>query len=244
MNDSSSGDTTQDMPHKQDLPQTMADDPVTSATDGDLATDVQADAASAAETSEGATEETPDLEETPDSEETPDLEKTPEQKLEEAMEAVAKFQDLALRAEAEMQNLRRRTQRDIENAHKYGLERFLQNLLPVLDSLDKAIEPPHSDTQTEGEQPILEGVRLCHKLLLDTLAKEQVVIIEPEGAPFDPNEHEAIAMVEHQDMEPNSVVTVVQKGYKLNNRLVRPATVMVSKLPEADADASTNEDDT
>ena len=230
MNDSASGDTTQDRPQKR-----AEDDTAAHATDEDRATDAPRDTASVAE---GAIEETPDIAETPDLEETPSLEETQEQKLEEAMAEVAKFRDLALRAEAEMQNLRRRTQRDIENAHKYGLERFLQNLLPVLDSLDKAVETPHSGTRTEDEHPILEGVRLCHKLLLDTLAKEQVAIIDPEGAPFDPNEHEAIAMVEQHDMEPNSVVTVVQKGYKLNNRLVRPATVMVNKLPEADADAS------
>ncbi len=179
-------------------------------------------------TDDGGTDESQAPEAQPDAE-------SLEQTLEQTLEEVEKFRDLALRAEAEMQNMRRRTQRDIENAHKYGLERFLQNLLPVADSLEKGIGASVDDTQTEAEHPMVEGIRLCHKLLMDILAKENVVVIDPVGEPFDPNEHQAISMVEHQDMEPNSVVTVVQKGYKLNNRLMRAATVMVSKTPEAEA---------
>lgn len=158
---------------------------------------------------------------------------TSEEALEQAVAEVEKFRDAALRAEAEMQNMQRRTARDVENAHKFGLERFLQNLLPVVDSLEKAIE---SAEQTEGDasDAIVEGVSLCHKLLVDVLAKENVEVIDPVGAPFDPNEHQAMSMVENPDMEPNSVFAVVQKGYKLNGRLVRAAMVMVTKAP-ADA---------
>ena len=143
-----------------------------------------------------------------------------------ALLEVEKFRDLALRAEAEMQNLQRRTARDVENAHKFGVEKFVQNMLPVVDSLEKAIESTGDNTDA-----IAQGVRLCHKLMVDTLIKEGVEIIDPVGEPFDPNEHQAMSMVENPDMEPNSVLAVVQKGCKLNGRLVRPAMVMVTKAP-------------
>ena len=149
-----------------------------------------------------------------------------------ALSEVEKFRDMALRAEAEMQNLQRRTARDVENAHKFGVEKFVQNMLPVVDSLEKAIE-----SIGENVDAIAEGVRLCHKLMVDTLNKEGVEITDPVGEPFDPNEHQAMSMVENPDMEPNSVVAVVQKGCKLNGRLVRPAMVMVSKAPAKDAPA-------
>jgi molecular chaperone GrpE len=143
-----------------------------------------------------------------------------------ALLEVEKFRDLALRAEAEMQNLQRRTARDVENAHKFGVEKFVLNMLPVVDSLEKAIE-----STGDKDDAIAEGLRLCHKLMVDTLSKEGVEIIDPVGEPFDPNEHQAMSMVENPDMEPNSVLAVVQKGCKLNGRLVRPAMVMVTKAP-------------
>jgi len=149
-----------------------------------------------------------------------------------ALSEVEKFKDVALRAEAEMQNLQRRTARDVENAHKFGVEKFVQNMLPVVDSLEKAIE-----SIGENVDAIAEGVRLCHKLMVDTLNKEGVEITDPVGEPFDPNEHQAMSMVENPDMEPNSVLAVVQKGCKLNGRLVRPAMVMVSRAPAEDAPA-------
>ena len=132
-----------------------------------------------------------------------------------------------------MQNLQRRTARDVENAHKFGVEKFVQNLLPVVDSLEKAIEVTE---QASGDnvEAIAEGMRLCHKLMVDTLIKEGVEIVDPAGEPFDPNEHQAMSMVESADMEPNSVLAVVQKGCKLNGRLVRPAMVMVTKAPQTE----------
>ena len=154
-----------------------------------------------------------------------------EEQLEKALEEVATFQDIALRAEAEMQNVRRRSERDIENAHKFGMERFLQNLLPVLDSIEKALESSEEDGHAEDDS-VMEGIKLCHKLLLDALHRENVEVVDPLGEPFDPTAHEAMTGVEKPDMEPNSVFAVVQKGYKLNSRLVRPAMVMVSKAPE------------
>ncbi|MBT4159711.1 MAG: nucleotide exchange factor GrpE [Gammaproteobacteria bacterium] len=156
---------------------------------------------------------------------------TPEAALEKAQEEVLKFKDLALRAEAELQNMQRRTTRDVENAHKFGLERFLQNLLPVVDSLEKAIEASEQASD-EASGAIAEGVSLCHKLLIDVLGKESVEVIDPVGEPFDPNEHQAMSIVENPEMEPNSVFAVVQKGYKLNGRLVRAAMVMVTKAPQ------------
>ena len=168
-------------------------------------------------------------------------EPTPEQALEAALEEVAKYRDAALRAEAEVQNMQRRTARDVENAHKFGIEKFLQNLLPVADSLEKAIESAEQASSGDAENAIAEGVRLCHKLLIDVMARENVEVIDPIGEPFDPNEHQAMSMVENPNMEPNSVFAVVQKGYKLNGRLVRAAMVMVTKAPAAAAESGGDE---
>jgi molecular chaperone GrpE len=150
----------------------------------------------------------------------------PAEVLRQALEDAEKFRDVALRAEAEMQNVRRRAERDVQNAHKFGLERILTGILPVVDGMEKALE-----ADDKADDPVIEGVRLTFKLLQDLLAKESVVVIDPAGEPFDPNEHEAMSMVENPDMEPNSVFAVIQKGYKLNERLVRPAMVMVTKAP-------------
>ena len=135
-------------------------------------------------------------------------------------------QPKVLRAEAEMQNLRRRTDKDVENAHKYGLERLVQHILPVVDSLEKALE-----AKTKQDDPVIEGVELTFKLLQDLMSKESIQVIDPLGEPFDPNLHEAMSIVENRELESNSVFAVVQKGYTLNERLVRPAMVMVTKAP-------------
>jgi molecular chaperone GrpE len=141
-----------------------------------------------------------------------------------------KFRDLALRAEAEMQNLRKRAERDVQNAHTVGVERLIQNLLPVLDSLEKAIETS-LQAETPEDDPQLEGLKLCFKLFTDVFEKEGVQMVDPLGQAFDPNVHEALSMIENPDMEPNSVMVVIQKGYRLHERLVRPAMVIVSKSP-------------
>lgn len=156
--------------------------------------------------------------------------------LDDASVQVTKFKDLALRAEAEMQNVRRRASKDLENAHKYGLDKLVQNLLPVIDALEKAVES--ADSSEDESQSIAEGVALCLKMLLDVLSRDGVEVVDPLGEPFDPNVHQAVSMVENPDAEPNSVVTVIQKGYTLNKRLVRPAMVMVSKsAPKIDETA-------
>jgi len=141
-----------------------------------------------------------------------------------------KYRDMALRAEAEMQNLRRRSEQDVQNAHKFGAERLIQNLLPVVDSLEKAVEASQQ-AETAEDDPQLEGLKLCLKLFTDVLTKEGIEVVDPLGQPFDPNVHEALSMIENPDMEPNSVMAVIQKGYRLHERLVRPAMVMVSKAP-------------
>ena len=151
-----------------------------------------------------------------------------EEELEKVHSELEKQKDLTLRAEAELQNVLKRTAREVENAHKYGLERFIQNLLPVVDSLEKAAEASALD-QSEASETAIEGINLCCKLLVDVLEKEGIKVIDPSGEPFDPSEHQAMSMVENSDLEPNSIAAVVQKGWKLNERLVRPAMVMVVK---------------
>ena len=105
-----------------------------------------------------------------------------------------KFRDLALRAEAEMQNLRKRAERDVQNAHKFVVERLIQNLLPVLDSLEKAIETS-LQAETPEDDPQLEGLKLCFKLFTDVFEKEGVQMVDPLGQAFDPNVHEALSMI-------------------------------------------------
>lgn len=159
-----------------------------------------------------------------------------EARLEAALADIEKFRDVALRAEAEMQNVRRRAGRDVENAHRYALERFVNNLLPVVDSLDKALESiEQTEVADDATRAIAEGVGLCQKMFVDVLVKEGVSVVDPVGEPFDPNLHQAMSMVENPDVEPNSVVAVIQRGYTLNDRLVRPAMVMVSKASESKA---------
>jgi len=137
--------------------------------------------------------------------------------------------DQALRVAAEMQNLRRRTERDVENAHKFGQEKLIRALLPVLDNFDRALS---SSEAAEGEdtlKSLVEGVELTRKTALDALQKHAVEILEPVGEPFDPEFHEAMAMVPSETAEPNSVIEVLQKGYTLNGRLLRAAMVVVAK---------------
>ena len=143
---------------------------------------------------------------------------------------LAKVKDQLLRTIAESENIRRRASRDVENAHKFAIEKLLNDLFPVLDSLEKAVETAN---QTEGAGAIAEGVELSLKMFLATLEKSGVVQIDPLGEPFDPQHHEAMAMVPNPDAEPNSVMDVMQKGYVLNERLVRAAKVIVTKVADA-----------
>ncbi len=139
---------------------------------------------------------------------------------------VATLKDQLLRAAAEMENVRRRAARDVEKAHKFALERFTNDLLPVVDSLEKAIEAS-AEADADNARALTEGVALSLKLFVGVLAKAGVEQIDPLGEPFDPQLHEAMAMVPNPDAEPNSVMEVMQKGYSLNGRLVRAAKVVV-----------------
>jgi len=149
-------------------------------------------------------------------------------------EQVKEFQEQVLRSQAEMQNVRRRAEMDVEKAHKFALEKFVKELLPVADSLEKAVE------STEGQEnsgdlvaSIRQGVEMTLNLLESSLKKFNVEPLNPIGEPFDPQRHEAMSLVSAPDAEPNSVVAVVQKGYLLNGRVVRPAMVMVAKAQDA-----------
>lgn len=140
--------------------------------------------------------------------------------------------DRALRAQADAQNAKRRAEQDVEKARKYALERFAGELLPVVDNLERALEAASGDD--EAIKPIADGVELTLKSFLDVLRKFQVEPVDPAGEPFDPQRHQAMGMIENPDAEPNTVLTVMQKGYTLNARLIRPAMVVVSKAPAGD----------
>lgn len=146
--------------------------------------------------------------------------------LEKALDEVATHKDTAVRAKAESENIRRRAEREVSNASKFALEKFAKEILGVVDSLEKALEHPvESDAQTA----MREGIELTYKLLIDTLAKFAIAQISPLGEAFDPGLHEAMVMQESEEHEPNTVMQVVQMGYSLNGRLIRPARVIVSK---------------
>jgi len=134
--------------------------------------------------------------------------------------------DQMLRAKAEMENLRRRTERDLENAHKYALDRVVQELLPVIDSLELGL----AAASGEGANPekLREGTELTLKMLLAALEKFGIQPVNPEGERFNPEFHQAMTTQPASHVEPNTVLNVFQKGYLLNDRLIRPALVVVS----------------
>jgi len=139
--------------------------------------------------------------------------------------------DAALRAQADAMNVQRRADQEIEKARKFALERFCGDLLSVVDNLERALE---SSDDEQGSAALAEGVELTRKGFMDVLAKYGVETVDPQGEPFDPETAQAMSMVEQPDVEPNSVVAVMQKGYVLNGRLLRPAMVMVSKAPSGE----------
>ena len=139
--------------------------------------------------------------------------------------------DAALRAQADAMNVQRRADQEIEKARKFALERFCGDLLSVVDNLERALE---SSGDEQGSAALAEGVELTRKGFMDVLAKYGVETVDPQGEPFDPETAQAMSMVEQPDVEPNSVVAVMQRGYLLNGRLLRPAMVMVSKAPSGE----------
>jgi molecular chaperone GrpE len=133
----------------------------------------------------------------------------------------------SLRAQADAQNARRRAEQDIEKAHKFGLEKMVNDLLPVVDNLERALAS--IDAGNESFKPMAEGIQLTLKSFIDALARHQVAVVDPQGAPFDPNLHQAVSAIPSPEVEPNTVINVFQKGYTLHGRLVRPAMVVVAK---------------
>ena len=152
----------------------------------------------------------------------------PVDELEAAKQAAEENLNKYLRLAAEMENLRKRTVRDVENARKYGIERLAADLLAVIDSLEMGLEAaPAASLET-----LIEGQEATYKLLVGAVEKSGLEVIDPEGEPFDPELHEAMTMQPSDTVEPGSVITVVQKGYSLNKRLLRPARVVVASEPE------------
>ncbi len=164
--------------------------------------------------------------------------------LESLQQAEANFmeaKDQILRLKAEMENLRRRSAREVENAHKYALERFVQELLPVIDSLEMGRDASMAEGATL--EKLQEGTDLTLKMLLSTIEKFGIKAVHPEGEPFDPELHQAMSMQESAEHAPNTVMNVMQKGYLLNDRLVRPAMVVVSRVGENAEEAGANIDE-
>ena len=150
------------------------------------------------------------------------------EKIEEAELAGDKAKDDVLRVQAEMQNLRRRTEQDVEKAHKYGQEKFSIELLSVMDNLERALDAA-SQHDDETVKAIYDGVNLTLKSFMDCFSKFNIEVIDPLGEPFDPQKQQAMSIQESPEAEPNTVISVLQKGYTLHGRVIRPAMVMVSK---------------
>ncbi len=153
------------------------------------------------------------------------VENTPE-RLEEARKKAAENWDLFLRTRADADNIRRRAVIDVENAHKYGIEKFAREILDVVDSIDHGLTASSADTDSKA---LKEGMVLTYKLLIDTLDKFGIKQLNPQGEMFDPLRHEAMSAQVNKDLEPNTVLMVVQKGFTLHDRLLRAAKVIVSK---------------
>ncbi|MGL5122255.1 MAG: nucleotide exchange factor GrpE, partial [Plesiomonas shigelloides] len=143
--------------------------------------------------------------------------------------------DSVLRARAEVDNIRRRAEQDVEKAHKFALEKFANELLPVIDSLERAVEL--ADKQNTDLHAMIEGVELTLKSLYSAMNKFGVEPVDQVGCPFNPDVHQAMSMVESAEHPANHIVMVLQKGYTLNGRLIRPAMVMVSKGNSVDTQA-------
>lgn len=151
--------------------------------------------------------------------------------LEDARSKADAHWDQCLRLQAELDNLRKRAERDLANAHKFALDRFAAELLPVRDSMEMGLAAFVAEGGDVNK--LREGVELTLQMLTGAMSKFQIQEVNPENEPFNPEFHQAMSLQERQDVAPNTVVTVVQKGYLLNERLIRPAMVIVSKAPAA-----------
>ena len=154
------------------------------------------------------------------------------QKLAQAETLIMHQKDEVLRVQAEMQNLRRRTELDVEKAHKFGQEKLSSELLAVMDNLERALQVA-VDRENESVKSLLQGVELTLKSFGDCFRKFGIEQLDPLGEPFDPQVHQAMVMQENPNVDPDTVTAVMQKGYTLHGRVLRPAMVMVSKAPSA-----------
>ncbi|MCQ4103919.1 nucleotide exchange factor GrpE [Erwinia persicina] len=142
-------------------------------------------------------------------------------------ESLGGVREAQLRAQAEIENIRRRTEQDVEKAHKFALEKFANELLPVIDSLERALEV--ADKTNPELASMIEGIELTMKSLLGAVRKFGVEVVGDINVPFNPEVHQAMSMMESEDVAPNHVIMVMQRGYTLNGRLLRPAMVAVAK---------------
>lgn len=159
-----------------------------------------------------------------------------ESELAKSAASAAEFKDAALRAKADADNIRRRAAIDVDKAKKFALEKFANELLPVIDNMERGLA--HADKENEALLPLIEGIELTAKSLESALEKFGVKAVNPEGEIFNPELHQAMSMIENAEVAPNTVIAVMQKGYELNGRLIRPAMVMISKgAPSIDTQA-------
>jgi molecular chaperone GrpE len=162
-----------------------------------------------------------------------------QQKLSEAQAKAEEYRNQVLRVQAELENMRRRHERELEQAHKYALEKFVGELLPVKDNLERGLVA--ASGEVVHVEKLREGVDLTLKMLHSVLEKAGVQEVDPLGQRFNPERHQAMSMQEHPEAEPNTVLAVFQKGYLLNDRLVRPAMVVVASAASGKARAENNE---
>lgn len=142
-------------------------------------------------------------------------------------ENVQRERDIVLRAKAEVDNVRRRAELDIEKAHKFALEKFSAELLPVIDNLERALQVVNKDDPAMTS--MIEGLELTRKSFLDAVRKFGIEVVEEKDVPFNPELHQAMTIIDSPNHGPNQVIDMMQKGYTLNGRLLRPAMVVVSK---------------
>ncbi|MBY5949105.1 nucleotide exchange factor GrpE [Photobacterium rosenbergii] len=147
---------------------------------------------------------------------------------------VREQQDSVLRARADVENMRRRSEQEVDKARKFALNKFAEELLPVIDNMERAIEM--ADKNDEAIKPMIEGVDLTLKTMMGTVEKFGLKQLNPIGEAFNPEFHQAMSIQESAEHEPNTVMLVMQKGYELNGRVVRPAMVMVSKAAAGNID--------
>ncbi|MCH8502514.1 MAG: nucleotide exchange factor GrpE [Aliidiomarina sp.] len=153
-----------------------------------------------------------------------------EQQVQNLRQELQNERDKALRVAAEAENVRRRASLEVEKARNFALEKFAGELLTVIDNLERALQS--IDREDEAQAQVAEGIDMTHKGFVHTIEKFGMEVVDPQGQPFNPQMHEAMGMQEHAELPANTVLYVMQKGYTLNGRLLRPAMVMVSKAPE------------